>query len=197
MKTAKEIGLDVENWIAQEELPVKANLKVIRRNDPDYGFTEDEIEERNEFIRCCILSEFALLTLIPKQDADDDFFIFNWNVADPEYSAFNTHDFQRTQRPFNQYGYAIKMILERVRELAIMHSSISESEGRLETYQRYLAFVDRKFRNRLNYLVSRYKEERHTVKACEVKRKIAELNLKIQECKCIWERYAPPENWDT
>jgi hypothetical protein len=33
MKTAEHVGCD--SWIAEEELPVTAQLKVIRQNDPD------------------------------------------------------------------------------------------------------------------------------------------------------------------
>jgi hypothetical protein len=30
----------------------------------------------------------------------------------------------------------------------------------------------------------------------QIKRKIAAISRKILQCKRIWERYAPPENWD-
>ena len=56
MKALQQISFTVDNWIAEEELPVRANLKVIRRNDPDYGLTEEEIQDRNEFIRCLQLT---------------------------------------------------------------------------------------------------------------------------------------------
>jgi hypothetical protein len=41
------------NWIDKDELPVRADLYVAKINDPDYGMTQDEIDDRNEFIRCC------------------------------------------------------------------------------------------------------------------------------------------------
>ena len=37
MKSVEQIGCTAGNWIDEEELPIKANLKVVRRNDPDYG----------------------------------------------------------------------------------------------------------------------------------------------------------------
>jgi AraC-like DNA-binding protein len=49
-----------EDMIPEEELPVRAGIKVIRRNDPDYGLSEDEIADRNEFIRCHLAREFEL-----------------------------------------------------------------------------------------------------------------------------------------
>jgi hypothetical protein len=180
----------------EEELPVRANLKVIKRRDPDYGLAEDEIADRKEFIRCYLLRDFGLLMMIPKQDEAVDFFIPDCDVSESEYSAFNTHDFQRTLRPFNKYGYAIKKLMERVKDLAILHSSISSPQGRLETYRRYEAFVNREFRDRLLSLIERYQRAGDDEKKAWLKRKIAELNRRILDCKRIWERYAPPENWD-
>jgi hypothetical protein len=196
MKSVEQISTTVDSWIVEEELPVRATLKVIKQRDPDYGLSEDEIADRNEFIRCYLLREFGLLIAIPKQDTVRDFFIPDCDVSESEYSAFNTHDFQRTLRPFNTYGYAIKKVMERVKDLAILHSSISSEEGRVDTYRRYEAFVDREFRNRLMGLTERYKRGEDDEKKAWLKRKIAELNRRILDCKKIWERYAPPENWD-
>ena len=86
--------------------------------------------------------------------------------------------------------------MERVKDLAIMHSSISSPEGRFNTYQRYEELVDRKFRERMMTLVSRYKWTEDAERKQWMKRRIAELNRRILECKKIWERYAPAENWD-
>ena len=66
MKTA-EFSREVDRWIAEEELPVSAALKVIRLNDPDYGLTEDEIDERNEFIQWYLLQDYALLLSVPRE----------------------------------------------------------------------------------------------------------------------------------
>ncbi len=194
MKLVEQISCTAGNWIDEKELPIKANLKVVQRNDPDYGLTEDEIHDRNEFIRCHLLSELQLLTMIPKQDRGDDFFIADCAVDDPEYSAFNTVDFQKTQRPFNNYAYAMKKIMERVKELAIMHSSISDENGRLATYHRYEALVNREFRHRLLTLADLHKQKADEKKQYWMKTKIAGLNRRILESKRIWGQYAPPEN---
>jgi hypothetical protein len=34
-------------------------------------------------------------------------------------SPFNTWDFQRGRKPFDKYGYRIKKVIERVKDLAI------------------------------------------------------------------------------
>jgi hypothetical protein len=196
MKPYAQISETVNTWIAEEELPVRANLKVVKQSDPDYGLPEDEIQDRNEFIRCYLLSEFQSLTLIPKQDTEDDFFVPDCTVDEAEYSAFNTVDFQRTQRLINKYWYAMKIIMERVKDMAIMHSSISQEEGRKNLYRRYEALVEREFRNRLMSYAERFKTEEDDDKRVRLKQKIAELNRRILDCKRIWGRYAPPENWD-
>jgi hypothetical protein len=183
-------------WIVEEDLPAPARLKVIRRNDPDYGLAEDEIMDRYEFIRCYMLQEFEALMMIPKQTTGEDYFLLDCNVTDPWYSAFNTVDFQRQLRPFNKYGYVIRKIMERVKDLAIMHSSISSQEGRLDTRRRYEAFVDCEFRNDLLALTWLFNRTTDPQTRFKLKRKIAALNGRILECKRIWERYAPPENWD-
>lgn len=192
----EHISRTVDSWIAEEELPVGASLKVIRKSDPDYGLTDEEIQDRNEFIRCYLMQEHELLAGIPEQNAQDDFFIGDYVVTDAEYSAFNTIDFQRLLRPFNKYAYAMKKVMERVKDLAIMHSSISYPEGRQEIHRRYEAFVDRKFRYRLWALTNRYRREADEERRCSMKEKTAELNRRILDCKRIWARYAPPENWD-
>ena len=196
MKSAKQIGCEVETWIVEEDLPVWSPLKVIRKRDPDYGLTEQEIQDRNESIRCYLMREFELLTMIPEQDEQSGFFIGDYGVEDAEYSAFSTMDFQRQMRPFNKYGYALKLIMGQVRDLAIFHSSISHEEGRLDTQRRYEALVYREFRDELLIFARRYKSAEDAGKRRWLKQKIGKLNRRILECKKIWERFAPPENWE-
>ena len=60
---ARQITKTVDSRIVEEDLPVRANLKVIRINAPDYGLTDDEIQDRNEFIRCYLLNELGAALL--------------------------------------------------------------------------------------------------------------------------------------
>ena len=192
MISAEQTGYAAGSQITEEDLPVRATLKPIRRNDPDYGLTEDEIQDRNEFIRCYLQKDLELLLMIPKQDAENDFFIHDF-----EESAFNTHDFQRKVEPFNKYAYRVKKVLERVMDLAIMHSSISSKQGRENTLKTYEALVHNEFRDRLLTLAARHKWAKDEAKRSWLKQEIAKLNRRILECKKVWESYAPPENWDS
>lgn len=181
-----------ENYIPEEEMPVKAGLKVMRTSDPDYGLSEDEVADRNEFIRCHLAKEFELLMMIPSQaQEEENFFIPEYHSSNDAYSAFNTHDFQKTLKPFDKLGYAIKKIMERVQDLAILHSVISSQEGRQTTHRRYEGIVEIEFRDRLMTLVTRYQAAKDEQIKLALKQKIAELNRRILEAKKIWEQFAP------
>ena len=193
MKTAEHVGCEVDSWIAEEEMPVSAQLKVIRLNDPDYGLTEDELDERNEFIQWYLMQDYAPLLSVPRQAPDAGFFISEVDVTSPDYSAFSTHDFLDSLQPFNKYGYAMKKIMERIRDLAILHSSLSTEEGRRNTQRRYEAFLEAKFRTRLAHFIERCQLTDDPVRRLDLKLKIAELSRRTTEAKRIWERYAP---WD-
>ena len=194
MKTAEHVGCEVDSWIAEEELPVTAQLEVIRQNDPDYGLTEDELAERNEFIQRYLMQDFAPLLSVPRHAANTGFFIPEADVSSPDYSAFSTHDFLDTLQPFNKYGYAMKKLMERIRDLAILHSCLSSEQGRLNTLRRYEAFLEAKFRTRLAHLIERCRLVDDPDRKLDMKLKIAELTRRITEAKRIWERYAP---WDS
>jgi hypothetical protein len=185
-----------ENRIPKEQLPPRAGHKAVCNQDPNQGLSEDEIQDRNEFIRCHLLKDFEALMTIPKQDTEDDFFIPDCDVNDAEYSAFNTHDFQKQMRPFNMQGYLMKKIMERVKDLAIMHSCVSQPENRQSVFERFVGFMDFEFINEVEVLARQLHTDITNTEQAQIRRKIEALSGKIRKCKRIWERYAPPENWD-
>jgi len=196
MKSPRNSSCVFDSWIVDEDLPPAPTLKVVRKRDPDYGLTEDERQDRKEFCRCYLRKEFELLTMIPEQDEEHGFFVGDYGVDDDEYSAVNTMDFHRLLRPFNKYGYAMKKIMEQVKNLAIDHSSISDEEGRANVKNRYEALVYREFGDEILMLAERYKKAKDAEKRRCLKQKIGRLNCRILECRKIWERFAPPENWE-
>ena len=183
------------NCSPEEELPPRAGLIVVRENDPNFGLSDTEIQDRIEFIRCYLLKDFEAILLVPRQDQTDDFFVQDYLVMDGGYSAFNTVDFQNTMRSLNKYGYAMKKIFERVKDLAIMHSCISQPEHRKEVYQNFKNFIARKFGYQLEEFAIQLHLEESSVKRYSLRRKIRQLEQKIRQCQKIWERYAPPD-WD-
>ena len=182
-----------ENNIPEEELPVKAGLQVVRKSHPDYGLSEEDIADRNEFIRCHLVRELELLMMIPSPEQEENFFIPDFHVGADNYSAFNTHDFQRTMAPFDKYGYAMKKIMERVADIAILYSVMTRNEGRDNTARRFNALIDYEFREPLFRYVDRYKAAKTEEQKERLKRKIGDLNRRIIEAKAAWELYASRE----
>ena len=176
--------------IPEEELPVRANMRVIRRTDPNYGMSDDEVADRNEFIRCYLMREFEALMMIDADEHDDSFFVPDYTVADDGYSAFNTVDFQRTMEPFDAYGYAMEKIMERVKNLAILYSSITRDEGRQNTLRRFNSLVEYEFREPLFSHVGRYKAAKTEEQRERQKMKIGDLNRRILEARKTWEQNA-------
>ena len=56
--------------------------------------------------------------------------------------------------------------------------------------------VQDEFGGKLLWLAAQYTKAGYVERRFEIKKKVAAINRKILECKEIWERYAPPENWD-
>ena len=168
-------------YIPEEECPVRAGLRIERKSDPDYGLSEDEIADRNEFIRCYLVREFELLMMIPAETGVDDFFIPDCHVTDDAYSAFNTVDFQQSIKPFDKYGYAMKKIMDRVKALAILHSSISREEGRQNIGRRFDSLIEFEFREPLFSYVDRFKAAKTEEQKQRLKRKIGELTEELSK----------------
>ena len=180
-----------ENYIPEEELPVRTGIRVIRQSDPDYGLSDDEIADRNEFIRCHLAREFELLMMLPGNKEGTNFFIPDCHVTDQAYSAFNTVDFQRNMKPFDKYGYAMKKVMERVKDLATLHSCINRDEGRQNIVRRFDSLIKFEFREPLFSFVDRFRAAKTEEQKERLKRKIGDLNRRILEAKATWEQFAP------
>jgi len=189
MKSA--ISQTVSKWVEEESQHRTLALKVIRQNDPWQRMTEEEIEDRREYVRCYLLKDFELLLMIPIQPRENDF----WFSSHQEFieSPFNTHDFQRNRKPFDKYGYRIKKVLEQIKDLAILHSCISQAEGRKNIQTRFENLVNQEFRNTLLEVVERHRKTFDEGRRAELRRKIAKLSRHILECKAIWQRWSPWE----
>ena len=188
---SEQVSKAVDRWV-QEDALHEAGLVVIRKNNPWYGMSEEEIEDRREFIRCYLLKEFELVLMLPVQPRENDF----WFLDHDEFkqSAFNTWDYQRTQRPFDKYGYRIKKIMEHVKDLAVLHSCISQAEGRENIKARFELLVKTEFTMPLLTTIEKYDLTSDEERMLELKRKISKLGRHLLECKAIWEKYSPWED---
>jgi len=97
------------------------------------------------------------------------------------------------RRPFDKYGYRVKKVLEQVKDLALLHSCISQPEGRKNIQTRFENLVSQEFRNTLLEVVERHRKTFDEDRRFELRCKIARLSKYILECKAIWQRYSPWE----
>ena len=191
MKTKNEkVVYAVEGWLLEEELPTRSGLKVLKSNHPDHGLTEDEVEARNEFIAWHLSQETALLNLIPASEGDNGFFLADLEVTDTEYSAFNTHDFQRFRCPVNGKAYAQKKLAQKVKDLAILHSCLSTAEGRVSTQARFKGLLEAEFQDRLENLAQKLHQARDGVDQAEVRLKIGRIQRQVWELSSTWAKHA-------
>lgn len=132
----KQISQVVDAWIAEEELPVSATVKPVRKYDLYQGMDEQDIEAYWDFIRWYLSQEHLLLQVMPAQE-EPDFYAVELDELGNNVSAFNTYDFQKLN-PFDRYHWKVKKICEQVRELAITHSCISDADGKRKVREKYL-----------------------------------------------------------
>ena len=188
----QKIGETVNRWVQEETQPKVGRVSAIRKNSLWYGMSDEEIEDRREFIRYYLLKDFELVLQIPVQPSDNDF----WFSSHQEFveSPFNTWDFQKMRRPFDKYGYRIKKIMEHAKDLALLHSCISQPEGRKNIRDRFELVVNNEFRNPLLSIIERYQRTYDEERKFDLRRKVANLSRHILECKAIWQRYSPWED---
>jgi len=187
----QEISNQVQNWILEEDLPPKANLKPISRFDGLYPEDEEERQAYWDFIHWAINMEHAVLLYIPKQQNEQDFWQLDLDETGTDISAFNTVDFEKMYpHNFNKYAYKLKKIYEKVQDLALLHSSITTDEGKRNVHRRFINLIERQFRDKALMLLETYKKYPQLVNKEEVHKKIAGLNRQIKKCNQIWQQYA-------
>jgi len=180
-----------ENWIDENELPVSRLLKPIRKKDDLYPKDEEERREYWDFIYWAMTREHAVLLSIPTQKDESNFCFSDFDELGNDVSAFNTMDFQRLcPDRFNKYHYKLKKVYEKVKDLALLHSCISYTEGKKNILQRYNNLVENEFRDKAKMYLETYKKYPYWVDKDKLIEKIAELNSRIRKCKRIWKENA-------
>ena len=136
---AKHVSEVVDSWIAEEELPVSACLRQVRKYDLFSEMGEEDIEAYWEFIRWFMRQEHLLLESIPKPE-EPDFYEVELDEFGNNVSPMNTYDFERLH-PFDRYHYKVKKVCEKVKGLAIAHSCIRDVADRKKVKERFLNLV--------------------------------------------------------
>jgi len=188
----KQVSRIVDSWIVEEEYPSSTHLKVERTSARYFNPCEDmEDEEATaywEFIYSIVLREYSMLLSIPKPEAPD-FFAVELDEFGNDISAFNTHDYERLY-PFNKYQWKLNRIYDKVKDLAITYSCLSNEEGRRNIHQKCINLVQSEFRNEGVTILEHYKKYKAWMYKGRVIKKINELNSRIRRCKDIWQKYA-------
>lgn len=162
-------------------LPVRASLKPVQAFDRYEGMTDDESAAYSDFINWYLLQDVSLLLSLPKP-AKGDFIPVQLDGDGYDESAFNTCDFHRYKGnlSFDKYGYRLKKIMERVNDLAMMHSCISDVEARNNVKQRCRSFIENEFL--IDALEAQKKGDN---------RKANRLFKYIEQCKQVWREWNP------
>jgi hypothetical protein len=181
-----------QGLINSQEMP--AYLKPVRMFDCVYPENEEEREAFWDFIHWYIEYDHAILLSIPIKDYEHDFWHIDLNQAGSDSSAFNTMDY-RKQHPytFDKYQYRVKKVFEKIQDLALLHSCISNPKGKKNTFQRYKSLVEKEFSDPAKALLETYKKYPRMKNKEELVQKIAKLNIKIIHCKRIWQKHANAE----
>ena len=189
------ISETVDKWLKEETQPRVRRLTAVRKNSPWYGMSDEEIEDRREFIRYYLNKDFELLLLIPDKPRANDF----WFASQEEFrdSPFNTWDYEKKYGAFDKHGYRVKKVLEHVKDLALLHSCISQPEGRKNTLNRFEVVIKEEFRNPLLEVIEGYRKTFNEERRAQLRSKIAKISQHILECKMVWEKFSLWEDSST
>lgn len=171
------------------ELPVHPCLDPLRVFDGLYPKDEEECGAYWDFIKWTMIQEHAILLGIPPQERD--IWQFDLDEFGNDTSAFNTMDFKRLNpTEINKYQYRLSKIYEKVKDLALLFSCVSQPDGKENTFQRYKTLVEKEFRDKAILLLDVHKKYPHLLDKDRLLKRVAELNSKIRKCKRIWQDYA-------
>ena len=184
----KYIRARVEAWIADEELATNGRLKPVRKFDGLYPEDLDEAVAYWDFIHWALTQEHAVLLTIPKQDSRKDF----WQIETDDSISFlfGSADYLGRLPEFDRYQYRIKKVCEKVKDLAITYSCISNKCGKENTYNKYRRSVENEFQDQAKVLYDTLKKYPAWVNKQKLLERLTELNSRIRRCKRIWDKYA-------
>ena len=109
-----------------------------------------------------------------------------------DVSAYSTMDFLRTLEhfEFDKYKYFTDKVAERVKDLAIMHSCISDEKRKEQIKQRFISMVNIKYRDYALKLMAMIRNTGDESKKSELMEKMQERNRQIRRLRSIWKKYA-------
>lgn len=183
----EEEGIDIRamlSYMTEQEIIDELEERCI---DRDIGAAEIE------FLISC--DEWQPILQIP-QVKRDFFNLRQMEEVTPghyaDISAFNTEDYLRnvSNFEFDKYRYMADKVAERAENLAIMHSCITNEEGRSRVRQGFIAFVNCRYRNYALRLLAMHNATENEERKAELLEKIEKQNRQIRRLKQIWKKFA-------
>jgi hypothetical protein len=187
----KSVDKVVDSWVSEEDLPGRAGLRVIRKFDGLYPEDEDERRAYWDFIGWFMRRDWALLECVPLKKKDGWFPPAQIEEIGPELvndvSHFNTVDFERNCGfRFDVVHWKHRFVLERVRDLAITYSVLSDDGGKQRTFERLKRLVDGEYRDEAVMVAEHLRRHGVWLNRARAVARIDNLNRKIKDCKRIW-----------
>lgn len=168
--------------IPEEELPTSPLLKPINKEGELYreiGIRTDEEKEAYwDYIREVMNKEHKVLMDIPVPENTEP-----WPPIETEESIsfpFSSMDYLR-EHPFDKYHWKLEKVYEKVKDLGIYHSSVSNEEGKDHTRQRYEKLVANEFKDQADFILDTYKKYPQWMDKQKVFERLADLNSKIEK----------------
>jgi len=204
-QTEQQISEQVDSWIAEEDLPSRANVKPLKAQNPAYlgiadpiteewllePMDEDEIEAYRDFMHWNMAKPYHMIMTLPQAKSDawlppieeDGDLTLTFAFTSADYAGLHPDTFDRQ-------AYRIKKIYERVKDLADTHSAVSEREGKENIHQRYVTLVEKEFRDEAVMLRTNYLKNPQWVDKNGCMARIKSINSHIRKCNEIWQKYA-------
>jgi hypothetical protein len=192
-KTQQEIGMQVDTWITEEDLPSRADIKPLKQENPAYlgiadpatgewilePMDDDEIEAYREHLHWFMTKDYHMIMTLPATTSGQWF--------PPDESA----DYARLHPDtFDRAAYRIKKIYERVKDLADTYAAVSHEHSKKHTHEKYVSLIEKEFRDKAVMYLESYRQNPQWVDKQECFRRIRELNCLIMKCKEIWQKHS-------
>jgi hypothetical protein len=181
------VGVAVDKWIAEEDLPAGSGLRPVRLFDELRIFDREEAEAYWDFIGWFLGRDYALLECVPV-GGTGKFFVSDDSDCAISH-AFGSADYLDSVPEFNKYAYRLRKVFERVKVLAITHSCAFGDDGKQRVFGKYKALVEAEFRDEAVRLAEGLKCNHRFMDKDKAEARIRELNKRIRQCRKVWEKH--------
>jgi hypothetical protein len=191
MKSVTSVSECVDQLILEQDLPVRAGLKPIRKFDGLYPEDAEEAEAYWDFIRWSLCQEHASLMSVPIQERNKNFLPFE---TDNSISfPFSSADFQKRVQAFNVEHWRTKKVLEKVENLALLFSVVGDPAIKENVRIKFVRLVEKEYLSQARLIAEHVKKYGELMNRDKAEKRVLELNRKIRACRRVWNKNAYTE----